>query len=115
MKATDSPASSSQALVLPRRWYVAAFGIVLALIGLILGAGGLQLAILGGSWYYLIAGLLMLVSGILFVRRNMVAIWVYAAVFAGTLVWAFYEARSAERRVGKECVSTCRSRWSPYH
>src|SRR3546814_13071516 len=25
------------------------------------------------------------------------------------------EARSAERRVGKECVSKCRSRWSPYH
>src|SRR3546814_11798951 len=24
-------------------------------------------------------------------------------------------ARSAERRVGKECVSTCRSRWSPHH
>src|SRR3546814_15869459 len=23
--------------------------------------------------------------------------------------------RSGERRVGKECVSTCRSRWSPYH
>src|SRR3546814_12657530 len=26
-----------------------------------------------------------------------------------------YAARSEERRVGKECVSTCRSRWSPYH
>src|SRR3546814_3894623 len=25
------------------------------------------------------------------------------------------EQRSEERRVGKECVSTCRSRWSPYH
>ena len=25
------------------------------------------------------------------------------------------EARSEERRVGKECVSLCRSRWSPYH
>src|SRR3546814_20199931 len=25
------------------------------------------------------------------------------------------EARSEERRVGNECVSTCRSRWSPYH
>src|SRR3546814_5781466 len=25
------------------------------------------------------------------------------------------EHRSEERRVGKECVSTCRSRWSPYH
>src|SRR3546814_4450004 len=27
----------------------------------------------------------------------------------------FREQRSEERRVGKECVSTCRSRWSPYH
>src|SRR3546814_11656068 len=26
-----------------------------------------------------------------------------------------FEDRSEERRVGKECVSTCRSRWSPYH
>src|SRR3546814_11047815 len=26
-----------------------------------------------------------------------------------------YQGRSEERRVGKECVSTCRSRWSPYH
>src|SRR3546814_13208620 len=29
--------------------------------------------------------------------------------------WVAGEARSEERRVGKECVSTCRSRWSPYH
>src|SRR3546814_8081469 len=27
----------------------------------------------------------------------------------------FSQHRSEERRVGKECVSTCRSRWSPYH
>src|SRR3546814_6038761 len=26
-----------------------------------------------------------------------------------------FDVRSEERRVGKECVSTCRSRWSPYH
>jgi len=26
-----------------------------------------------------------------------------------------HEARSEERRVGKECLSVCRSRWSPYH
>src|SRR3546814_7845822 len=32
-----------------------------------------------------------------------------AAVFEVT------QQRSEERRVGKECVSTCRSRWSPYH
>src|SRR3546814_13915894 len=33
--------------------------------------------------------------------------------------WRWYHdvpgERSEERRVGKECVSTCRSRWSPYH
>src|SRR3546814_20236540 len=28
---------------------------------------------------------------------------------------ALIAVRSEERRVGKECVSTCRSRWSPYH
>src|SRR3546814_16760057 len=33
-------------------------------------------------------------------------LWIYASVNA---------TRSEERRVGKECVSTCRSRWSPYH
>src|SRR3546814_10782159 len=27
----------------------------------------------------------------------------------------FIQDRSEERRVGQECVSTCRSRWSPYH
>src|SRR3546814_9049930 len=31
------------------------------------------------------------------------------------LVWLHQACRSEERRVGKECVSTCRSRWSPYH
>src|SRR3546814_21037279 len=29
--------------------------------------------------------------------------------------WSMKSFRSDERRVGKECVSTCRSRWSPYH
>src|SRR3546814_12959017 len=33
----------------------------------------------------------------------------FAETYTGT------DYRSEERRVGKECVSTCRSRWSPYH
>src|SRR3546814_13679146 len=32
-----------------------------------------------------------------------------------TRLHSAFRARSEERRVGKECVSTCRSRWSPYH
>src|SRR3546814_14478989 len=31
------------------------------------------------------------------------------------IMMALHEWRSEERRVGKECVSTCRSRWAPYH
>src|SRR3546814_7312647 len=37
-----------------------------------------------------------------------------AAAEIGVLARAF-DARSEERRVGKEGVSTCRYRWSPYH
>src|SRR3546814_11268217 len=38
-------------------------------------------------------------------------------VVAGIIALLFLHSafRSEERRVGKECVSTCRSRWSPYH
>src|SRR3546814_13174642 len=31
------------------------------------------------------------------------------------LAYEHHAGRSEARRVGKECVSTCRSRWSPYH
>src|SRR3546814_3566786 len=34
---------------------------------------------------------------------------------AAEMAEAIRNHRSEERRVGKECVSTCRSRWSPYH
>src|SRR3546814_1419985 len=37
----------------------------------------------------------------------------WKAATGGKAKWE--AARSEERRVGKECVSTCRSRWSPYH
>src|SRR3546814_11417463 len=33
----------------------------------------------------------------------------------GSVLQFQWVSRSEERRVGKECVSTCRSRWSPYH
>src|SRR3546814_14974834 len=33
----------------------------------------------------------------------------------GDCTWKEASVRSEARRVGKECVSTCRSRWSPYH
>src|SRR3546814_11886768 len=38
-----------------------------------------------------------------------------SATYALADLTAGKELRSEERRVGKECVSPCRSRWSPYH
>src|SRR3546814_18365878 len=38
-----------------------------------------------------------------------------ASAFLACLIAVPGALRSEERRVGKECVSTCRSRWSPYH
>src|SRR3546814_17122796 len=40
--------------------------------------------------------------------------WIFRSEFEGGIIIVDLE-RSEERRVGKECVSTCRSRWSPYH
>src|SRR3546814_16953901 len=37
------------------------------------------------------------------------------AIVLFSLLFGFIAARSEERRVGKECVSPCRSRWSPDH
>src|SRR3546814_14192383 len=39
--------------------------------------------------------------------------WIETPLYAATAPRAIE--RSEERRVGKECVGTCRSRWSPYH
>src|SRR3546814_14909 len=45
------------------------------------------------------------------------AAWLYAQFVTSKTVDVkkSHVGRSEERRVGKECVSTCRSRWSPYH
>ena len=39
----------------------------------------------------------------------------YKAGLENTYLLDKYFNRSEERRVGKECASMCRSRWSPYH
>ena len=63
---------------------VAATGIVLA------GAGG-YLAGLGGTWYYMVAGIGMLIAGPLVMAGVRAGIWVYALVFVGTLAWTIWE------------------------
>lgn len=75
-----------------RPWPAVVLGIVIGVIGLALAVGGAWLLALGGSAYYVIAGAALCITAVLLVRGRSVAVWFYAAVFAGTVVWAFWEA-----------------------
>jgi len=72
-------------------WPAKVLGVVLAVIGVILIVGGVQLAMLGGSWYYLLAGLALAVSGGLIFTGRVLGAWVYIATFILTVLWAFSE------------------------
>ncbi|MBM3605734.1 MAG: glucose/quinate/shikimate family membrane-bound PQQ-dependent dehydrogenase [Alphaproteobacteria bacterium] len=64
---------------------------MLCLLGLVLIGGGGWLALLGGSWYYLIAGLVLVACGLLIRAGRPLALWLYAALMVGTLAWAVWE------------------------
>ena len=66
-------------------------GVVYGMVGLALACGGAWLAALGGSVYYIIAGLGILITGGLLIAGRSSALWVYAAVLIGTLIWAVTE------------------------
>jgi quinoprotein glucose dehydrogenase len=74
-------------------WAAIVLSIVLALIGLILTTGGGYLFSLGGSPYYLIAGILMFFSAWFLFRGRPLGGWIYIALFVLTAVWGFAEAR----------------------
>ncbi len=72
-------------------WPARLAGAILVLIGLALAVGGGWLVTLGGSPYYLAAGLGLLVSGGLLLQARTAGVWAYLVVFAATLVWALWE------------------------
>ena len=72
-------------------WYCAVIGALMALIGIVLGGGGIWLIALGGSWYYLIAGIGLVVSGALLAAQAMAGVWVYLLTYVFTILWAFWE------------------------
>jgi quinoprotein glucose dehydrogenase len=66
-------------------------GIVYGIIGLVLAAGGGWLAALGGSLYYILAGIGIILTGALLIAHRQSALSVYAVVLIGTLIWAVAE------------------------
>lgn len=71
-----------------RPWITAT---VFLVVGLVLGGLGAWLAALGGSWYYLLAGVGVAITGVLLFARRGAALWLYGAVLLGTIVWAMFE------------------------
>jgi quinoprotein glucose dehydrogenase len=65
--------------------------LVFLLIGAALGAGGVWLAVLGGSWYYILAGLAFLITSYFLFQKRASALLVYAILVIGTLGWAIWE------------------------
>ncbi|MDQ0624792.1 MULTISPECIES: glucose/quinate/shikimate family membrane-bound PQQ-dependent dehydrogenase [Paraburkholderia] len=68
-------------------------GIVFIIIGLALAAGGVPLVTLGGSWYYVITGIAIALTGVLLFIRRRSALWLFALVLFGSTIWAVTEAR----------------------
>ena len=64
---------------------------IFALLGVSIGIGGIWLAVLGGSPYYILAGLALIGCALLLWRRHPASLWLYALLLIGTMVWAIGE------------------------
>ena len=67
------------------------FAALLLLVGLVFAGGGIQLALLGGSLYYVIAGAALIVSAILLWSGSRIGAWLFLIILLGTWVWAIWE------------------------
>jgi quinoprotein glucose dehydrogenase len=72
-------------------WAVVALGAVIFIVGLVLTLGGLVLIASGGSWFYFLIGLALIVAGIALAQRKLIGAWIYIGAFMVTALWAFWE------------------------
>ena len=73
------------------RAFAKILGWLLALLGGFFAVAGAYLALLGGSPYYVLTGLAMILSGALIGRGDPRGRWLYVAIWVATLVWAIWE------------------------
>lgn len=67
------------------------FSIVVAAMGLIYCVAGGYLAMLGGSLYYVLSGVLFLISAVMLFRRRRLGAWVFGFTLAISIAWALWE------------------------
>ncbi|WP_301584549.1 glucose/quinate/shikimate family membrane-bound PQQ-dependent dehydrogenase [Halomonas alkaliantarctica] len=73
------------------KWPALLLGLLFAIAGIALTIGGARLLSLGGSAYYIIAGVSVFIVGVLLAMRKGAALWLYALTLFATLVWALWE------------------------
>lgn len=73
-------------------WWTMFVGVVLLVFGVPIAGGGLWLITLGGSWYYLPAGVGLVLTAWFLFQRSLNALWIYLLTYVATLAWAFWEA-----------------------
>jgi membrane-bound PQQ-dependent dehydrogenase (glucose/quinate/shikimate family) len=74
-----------------RRILLRTYSVLLIGFGLVLLPGGVELVVLGGSAYYLIAGLMTVAAGVQAWRHRRAAVVLYGILLLATLAWAIYE------------------------
>jgi quinoprotein glucose dehydrogenase len=74
-----------------RGWTAIVLGAIFVLFGIPIAAGGAWLIGLGGSWYYLPAGLGLIIAGAAIATGALWGVWLYLVVYVLTWIWAVWE------------------------
>jgi quinate dehydrogenase (quinone) len=84
--------STSPPIALIGRFYLAFLGLVIGAAGLFFSYYGGKLVSLGGSWYFVIAGILLILSGLLIVTARSLGGALFLIVWLATLPWSVFDA-----------------------
>lgn len=72
-------------------WLVLLLGVVITFVGVAFVIGGVDLAMLGGSFYYAICGLVLLAGGVFIILGRTMGAFLYLGALAYTWLWSLWE------------------------
>ncbi|MQR98133.1 glycerol dehydrogenase [Gluconobacter aidae] len=72
-------------------WLTLVLGVIILLVGLFFVIAGADLAMLGGSIYYVLCGILLVASGVFMLMGRTLGAFLYLGALAYTWIWALWE------------------------